>query len=67
MKKVFLSLALVAAMTVVSCKQSEEKVEETTIETEEVTAEPEVIAEPVDTMSVESTTTTTEVEATPAQ
>ncbi len=63
MKKVFLSLAVVAMISLVSCKDSETQVEETTIETtEEVMAEPEVMA-PVatDTMAVE-TTTTTEVE-----
>lgn len=63
MKKVFLSLAVVAMISLVSCKDSETQVEETTIETtEEVMAEPEV-APVADTMAVETTTTTTEVEA----
>lgn len=63
MKKVFLSLAVVAMISLVSCKDSETQVEETTIETtEEVMAEPEVA--PVVTDSVTVETTTTEVEAT---
>ena len=61
MKKVFLSLAVVAMITLVSCKDSETNVEETTItETEEVMVE-ETAPMVTDTMAVE-TTTTTEVE-----
>ncbi|HEU0136037.1 MAG TPA: hypothetical protein VFQ50_01975 [Flavobacterium sp.] len=66
MKKVFLSLALVAAFTVVSCKQTEEKTEETTV-TEEVAPVEEVAPATADTMSVETeTTTTTATEEAPA-
>ena len=69
MKKVFLSLALVAAFSVVSCKNTEEKTEETTT-VEEVTPVEEVApVESTDTIAVSTETTTTETatEATPAQ
>ncbi len=69
MKKVFLSLALVAAFSVVSCKNTEEKTEETTT-VEEVTPVEEVApVESTDTMAVSTETTTTETttEAAPVQ
>lgn len=67
MKKVVLSLALVAMMSVsfVSCKETaKEETTETTTETEVVTEEPTAPVA-VDTMAVDSTTTTTTT-ATPA-
>ncbi len=61
MKKVFLSLAVVAMITLVSCKDSETQVEETTVETtEEVMPETEVAPVAGDTIAIETTTTTTE-------
>ena len=61
MKKVFLSLAVVAMITLVSCKDSETNVEETTVETtEEVMPETEVAPVAGDTIAIETTTTTTE-------
>ncbi len=64
MKKVFLSLALVAAMSVsfVSCKET--KTEETEVVAPEAEMTPEVAPEaPADTMAVETTTTTAETPA----
>ena len=67
MKKVFLSLALVAAMSVsfVSCKETKTETEETTAPIEEVTPAEEVAPATTDTMAVgtESTTTTTTTDA----
>lgn len=64
MKKVFLSLAVIAALTVVSCKEkAAEAPAETT--TEEVVAPvEETPAATADTTAVETTTTTTETPAT---
>lgn len=63
MKKVVLSLALVAMMSVsfVSCKETakEETTTETTTETVEETAPVEEAAPAADTVAVDSTTTTT--------
>jgi hypothetical protein len=72
MKKVFLSLALVAAMSVsfVSCKETKTETEEVVAPVEEVTPVEEVAPATTDTMAVETTTTTTEAAApaaTPAQ
>jgi hypothetical protein len=50
MKNVFLSLAMIAALTVVSCKQAEEKTEEMAIDTMAV----EAVEATVDTMAVEA-------------
>ena len=67
MKKVFLSLALVVALSVsfVSCKDTKTEETTTTAETTMETAPVEEVAPeatPVDTMAVETTTeTTTEV------
>lgn len=52
MKKVFLSLAIVAAFTVVSCKQTEEQTEETTTIEETVIEEP--VMEEVDTIAIDT-------------
>ena len=71
MKKVFLSLALVAAFSVVSCKNTEEKTEETTTVEEVTPAEEVAPVESTDTTAVSTETTTTETStetpATPAQ
>ena len=67
MKKVFFSLALVAAITLVSCKETKTETEEVVVPTEEVTPVEEV-APAADTVSVETTTTTEEAPAAaPAQ
>ena len=66
MKKVFLSLALVAAMSVsfVSCKETKTETEETVVAPEtEVAPEAEMAPASTDTMSVETTTTTAETPA----
>ena len=60
MKKVFLSLAMIAALTVVSCKQTEEKTEETTVEevtpAEEVAPAADTVAAPAaDTVAAPAT------------
>ena len=70
MKKVFLSFAVIAAMTVVSCKETKTETEEVVAPVEEVTPVEEVAPATTDTMAVETTTTTTEAAApaaTPAQ
>jgi len=67
MKKVFLSLAVIAALTVVSCKEkAAEAPAETT--TEEVVAPVEETPAPTaDTTAVETTTTETPATETPAK
>ncbi len=60
MKKVFLSLAAVAVLTVVSCKKADaEVVETTTVDTTAVVMDTTAVV-------VDSTTTTTDTVATPA-
>ena len=67
MKKVFFSLAVVAAMTMVSCKETQTETEEVVVPTEEVTPVEEV-APANDTIAIETTTETTETTpAAPAQ
>jgi hypothetical protein len=65
MKKVFLSLAVIATLTVVSCKEKAAEAPAETTTTEEVVApvEETPVTTP-DTTAVESTTTTTEAPAT---
>ena len=65
MKKVFFSLALVAAITLVSCKETKTETEEVVVPTEEVTPVEEV-APATDTVAVETTTETTTETAAPA-
>lgn len=60
MKKVFLSLAVIAALTVVSCKQAENNAEETAADT---TAVVEEAAPVVDTTATAADTTATEAAA----
>jgi len=68
MKKVFLSLAMIAALTVVSCKNNEEKAAEEVTPTEEV-APVEEAAPAADTTAAPAadTTATAAPAATPAQ
>ena len=63
MKKVFLSLAVIAALTVVSCKDknTEVPVEETTVEATTVETAPVA----TDSTTTTTTTTTTETPAAP--
>ena len=66
MKKVFLSLAMVAALTVISCKETKTETEETTVvPTEEVTPMEETAPVAADTTVVAPTEATPE--AAPAQ
>ena len=65
MKKVFLSLAFVAVLTVVSCKKADAAAEEVTVDTTAVITDTTAVV-------VDSTVTTTDTtavtpEATPAQ
>jgi hypothetical protein len=65
MKKVFLSLAVIATLTVVSCKQADANAEETAVDT---TVVEEVAAPVMDTTVVDTTMAapTTEEAAAPA-
>ena len=66
MKKVFLSLAVVAALTVVSCKQADANAEATADTT--AVAEPAVDTTAADTTAADTTAATTEAPAeTPAK
>jgi hypothetical protein len=56
MKKVFLSLAVVAVLTVVSCKKADTAAEETTVDTTAVVTDTTAVV-------VDSTTTTTDTTA----
>jgi hypothetical protein len=64
MKKVFLSLAVIAALTVVSCKQAETAPAETPVEAAPVVEEAPAVVDT--TAAATTTTTTTTTEATPA-
>lgn len=63
MKKVFLSLAIVAALTVVSCKQAEGEGE---VATDSVAVETPVVEEAPATDSVATTTDSVATETAPA-
>ncbi len=60
MKKVFLSLAVVAALTVVSCKQADANAEATTDSTAVVTEDTTTVAPVADTTAVDTTKAATE-------
>ncbi len=62
MKKVFLSLAVIAALTVVSCKQSENAAEGTA----DTTAVADTTAAPADTTAADTTAADTTKAETPA-
>ena len=62
MKKVFLSLAVVATLTVVSCKQADAAATET-VDTTAVAETVDTTAVPVDTTAVPADTTATPAEA----
>ncbi|KDN54427.1 hypothetical protein [Flavobacterium seoulense] len=59
MKKVFLSLAVVAVLTVVSCKKAEAPAEEVAVDTTAVVVDTTAVV-------VDSTSTTTDTVAAPA-
>ena len=63
MKKVFLSLAAVAVLTVVSCKKTDAPADETTVDTTAVVTDTTAVV--VDTTT--TTTTTDTVAVTPAE
>ena len=69
MKKVFLSLAVIAALTVVSCKQAETAPEETAVDSTMATAEETVdsaamVVDSATTVATDAAATATEAAAT---